>query len=366
MVYLGRSIQTSEPVAVKVIDKKIFSNAYNVKNIQSEIDIMKKVSHDNIVRLHDIYQTANNMYIVTEFCQDGDLFKLLQKRKKIPESEAKGFLKDIMNGAKYLHKNGIIHRDLKPANILLKNGVCKLSDFGFAKSLNSEEAVMKSIVGTPLYMSPQILKKGKYTTKSDLWSIGLIYYEMLHGRTPWPAQNQIELINGIYNKKIAFSPEISEKSKDFIKRCLEIYEEDRISWEEAFTHRLLQEEVRKVKPLDLEKIRELAPEDKQNHGSISNKAKTPTNHGRKEGKDEKSPIPFKNKELKERRVETQCLTPKEKLTPKGKSDKSGFKNPKSELTDKKEEKDASTVKKRIIREASQNQYNIKPDRLKYY
>jgi serine/threonine-protein kinase ULK/ATG1 len=217
-------------VAVKVIDKKIFSNAYNVKNIQSEIDIMKKVSHDNIVRLHDIYQTANNMYIVTEFCHDGDLLKLLQKRKKIPESEAKGFLKDIMNGAKYLHKNGIIHRDLKPANILLKNGVCKLSDFGFAKSLNSEEAVMKSIVGTPLYMSPQILKKGKYTTKSDLWSIGLIYYEMLHGRTPWPAQNEIELINGIYNKKIAFSPEISEKSKDFIKHCLEIYEEDRISW----------------------------------------------------------------------------------------------------------------------------------------
>lgn len=170
---------------------------------------MKKVSHQNIVKLYDIYQTANNMYIVTQFCQDGDLFKLLQKKKKFSENDAKSFLKDIMNGAKYLHKNGIIHRDLKPANILLKNGVCKLSDFGFAKSLNSEQAIMKSIVGTPLYMSPQILKKGKYTTKSDLWSIGLIYYEMLHGRTPWPAQNQIELINGIYNKKISFSPEIS-------------------------------------------------------------------------------------------------------------------------------------------------------------
>lgn len=78
------------------------------------------------------------MYIVTQFCQDGDLYKLLQKKKKLSENDAKSFLKDIMNGAKYLHKNGIIHRDLKPANILLKNGVCKLSDFGFAKSLNSE------------------------------------------------------------------------------------------------------------------------------------------------------------------------------------------------------------------------------------
>lgn len=75
------------------------------------------------------------MYIVTELCQDGDLFRLLQKMKKLPEAKAKSFLKDIMSGAKYLHKNGIIHRDLKPANILLKDGVCKLSDFGFAKSL---------------------------------------------------------------------------------------------------------------------------------------------------------------------------------------------------------------------------------------
>lgn len=94
-----------------------------------------------------------------------------------------------MRGVKYLHINGIIHRDLKPANILMKHGECKISDFGFAKNLEHENAIMKSIVGTPLYMSPQLLKKVKYTNKSDLWSIGLIYYEMLHGRTPWPASN---------------------------------------------------------------------------------------------------------------------------------------------------------------------------------
>ena len=81
-----------------------------------------------------------------------------------------------MKGVQYLHSHGIIHRDLKPANILLKDNNCKISDFGFAKSLEDENTVMKSIVGTPLYMSPQILKRSKYTTKSDLWSIGLIYY----------------------------------------------------------------------------------------------------------------------------------------------------------------------------------------------
>ena len=77
------------------------------------------------------------MYIVTELCQDGDLLKLLQKRRRISEKEAKKYLKDIMKGAMYLHTNGMIHRDLKPANILIKENVCKLSDFGFAKSLES-------------------------------------------------------------------------------------------------------------------------------------------------------------------------------------------------------------------------------------
>ena len=87
--------------------------------------------------MHDIYQTSNNMYIVTELCQDGDLLKLLQKRRRISEKEAKKYLKDIMKGAMYLHTNGMIHRDLKPANILIKEDICKLSDFGFAKSLES-------------------------------------------------------------------------------------------------------------------------------------------------------------------------------------------------------------------------------------
>ena len=85
-VYWGKSLETGETVAVKVIDKKLFVNAYNLKNIQSEIDIMKMVSHENIVKLHDIYQTTNNMYIITEFCEDGDLYHYREKKKKLPET----------------------------------------------------------------------------------------------------------------------------------------------------------------------------------------------------------------------------------------------------------------------------------------
>ena len=159
-VYLGRRMTDNLPTAIKVIDKKIFANTYNIRSIQSEIEIMKRVEHDNIVKLLDVYQTNNNMYIVTEFCQEGDLRGYIKKKKRLGEMGALKFLRDIIGGFKYLHSQEIIHRDMKPANLLLSEGVCKISDFGFAKNLEyGENTVMRSIVGTPLYMSPQILNK---------------------------------------------------------------------------------------------------------------------------------------------------------------------------------------------------------------
>lgn len=83
-VYRGKVIATGEPVAVKVIDKRIFTSSFNLKNLHSEIEIMKKVSHRNIVKLHDVFQTANNMYIVTEIC-DYDLYGYLKSKRKMPE-----------------------------------------------------------------------------------------------------------------------------------------------------------------------------------------------------------------------------------------------------------------------------------------
>lgn len=83
-------------------------------------------------------------------------------------------------------------------------------------------------------MSPQLLQKQKYTNKSDIWSVGLIFYEMIHGKTPWMATNELQLINAIRTQKVGFSKLISDLSKDFITKCLMIKEEDRFSWEEAF------------------------------------------------------------------------------------------------------------------------------------
>jgi serine/threonine-protein kinase ULK/ATG1 len=184
------------------------------------------------VRLLDVYQTSNNMYIVTELCEEGDLRNYLKKRRKLTEGEAVNFLRDIMRGFEYMNALDIMHRDLKPANILVSRGTLKISDFGFARNLdNGDSTILKSVVGTPLYMSPQILNHQNYTNKSDLFSVGLIFYEMLHGFTPWPATSELQLISAINAKPVVCDPAISERSRDFIRRCLRKREEERMSWE---------------------------------------------------------------------------------------------------------------------------------------
>ena len=138
--------------------------------VYNHAKILKKFNHPNIVRCIDLIESINHIYIITELCKDGDLKEFLN-HKRINEPDAFIVLKDIVQGFKELNKQGIIHRDLKPANILVHDGVYKIADFGFAKAVSNITSthMLRSLVGSPYYMAPQLLANQQYCYKCDIW-----------------------------------------------------------------------------------------------------------------------------------------------------------------------------------------------------
>ena len=178
-------------MAIKKVDfKTIEKDAYLEKAIHDEIRILNKFKHENIVQLHEVLNSKRSLYIIMEFCKEGDLKKLLKTRKRIPDEEAYQIMKQIVRGYQELAKNNTTHRDLKPANILISQGCFKICDFGFPKVIKDPNTALKTCVGSPIYMAPQILEKKDYSAKCDIWSLGVIYYEVLHGNVPWVAKNE--------------------------------------------------------------------------------------------------------------------------------------------------------------------------------
>jgi len=173
---------------------------------------------------------------------------LLKKENKISEAKALLILMEIVAGYKALYKLNIIHRDLKPANILMAESGVKISDFGFAKVLSHDEKnqmLLQSMVGTPIYTPLQILEGREYSSKCDVWSLGIMFYQMLCGRLPfiWKSIAKNNLKGGIaqLTDEIKKNPvdypkdlKISKSLKDLIDKMLQKEEKERISWDDLF------------------------------------------------------------------------------------------------------------------------------------
>eukprot|EP01017_Pseudomicrothorax_dubius_P037124 TRINITY_DN539_c0_g4_i1.p1 TRINITY_DN539_c0_g4~~TRINITY_DN539_c0_g4_i1.p1 ORF type:complete len:490 (+),score=155.12 TRINITY_DN539_c0_g4_i1:49-1470(+) len=238
-VYKGEDTQTKEKVAIKVVPLHILENQYYGQLLINEVEALKKLRSPSIVRFIDLKMTKNNIYLITEFCDSGDLCAYLEKKTKLTEDEVLDVLKQICEAFKEMKRFNIIHRDLKPANMLIHQGRIKIADMGFAKSVkNFQGSILQSTVGSPIYMSPQLLFKQFYTSKCDVWSLGVILYQLLYGVVPWNALDIVELTNKIRTEKVHFKEgvAISAELKDLIYRCLKYEEKDRLSWDEIFVH----------------------------------------------------------------------------------------------------------------------------------
>ena len=196
-VYLVEDDKTKDMYALKKIDKD--KDSYISFN--TEVNLLKNIDHNNIIKLYDFYENDFSLNIVLEYAEKGTLYNIIEKgkriNKKFQNKEINNIISSISNGLEYLHERNIIHRDIKPENILVtKNDIFKLADFGVSRIDNKTKLIQTSI-GTPYYMAPEIIKGRPYTTLIDCWSLGIILFEIINLRLPFMGENMYILSSRI-------------------------------------------------------------------------------------------------------------------------------------------------------------------------
>uniref|UniRef100_A0A3P8XTI5 Serine/threonine-protein kinase ULK3 n=1 Tax=Esox lucius TaxID=8010 RepID=A0A3P8XTI5_ESOLU len=232
-----RKGDTREVVAVKVVGKKSLNKA-SMENLLTEIEILKTIRHPHIVQLKDFQWDNENIYLILEWCSGGDLSNFIRSRRLLPERVARRFLQQIACALQFLHNHNISHLDLKPQNILLSGSILKLADFGFASYMSpwDEQSVLR---GSPLYMAPEMVCRRQYDSRVDLWSVGVILYETLFGRTPFASRSYAELEEKIRSDKPIELPagaRVSRNCRDLLLRLLERDPDTRITFTQFFSH----------------------------------------------------------------------------------------------------------------------------------
>ncbi|KAM9965260.1 hypothetical protein ACTFIW_005072 [Dictyostelium discoideum] len=222
----GTRKTTSDKVALKYIEKK-FVKKKHIEQLRREIDIMKKVKHENVLSLKEIFESDSHLTLVMELVTGGELFYKIVERGSFTEKGARNVVRQVCAGVEYLHSQGIAHRDLKPENLLC-NGegedmTIKIADFGLSKIFGTGEALETSC-GTPDYVAPEVLTGGSYDNAVDMWSIGVITYILLCGFPPFYASSQNLLFEKILTADYDFpEPEwthVSEHAKAFIRNLI--------------------------------------------------------------------------------------------------------------------------------------------------
>ena len=245
-VYEAKNTIFQNIVAMKVINKDP-NNSLDEQEIRNEIDILKKLSHPNIVKIYEFYVSNSHYYIVTEFCRDGELFSYI--KNKYSERQLAVLFYQVFSGLWYLHDNKILHRDIKLENIMISQKEkdnetgeelfwVKIIDFGTAKIFEKNKKE-KDVVGSSYYIAPEVLQQN-YNEKCDTWSVGVILYMMLVGRAPFDGKDDEEIILKInsadYNSKEPKLMKHSPEVRDLVSKLLQKDTDKRYSAREAIAH----------------------------------------------------------------------------------------------------------------------------------
>ncbi|KAK4475848.1 hypothetical protein MN116_001098 [Schistosoma mekongi] len=195
---------------------KLDDNSQNTKEeYEKEAHLLSNLKHPYILCIHESFVDKNRFCIVSEYCEGGDLTSYLKQAKskgeRVSEKLIGKWLVQLLLATVYMHKSKILHRDLKTSNIFLKNGNIKVGDFGISRSMATTEELATTFIGTPYYMSPEVLKYEGYNNKSDIWSIGIILYELCTQRRAFTGTNIMRVMWQVINDPCPQLPEIYSK-----------------------------------------------------------------------------------------------------------------------------------------------------------
>ena len=239
-VYLVSHNDLKSLFALKVIDKRKLMVSYGKLDIiYNEINIHSKLAHENIIKLYNVHEDNENINIIMEYAENGNLYELISKEKNgLTEAKAFDYFIQVVNAVYYLHNNNIIHRDIKPENILIGNdNKIKLCDFGWAKELTLENR--STFCGTVEYMAPEIVGSENYDYSVDIWSLGILLYELLYGHSPFKASNTKNVILNIKTHELTYddkNKQISKSCKDLIQKLLDSNPQKRLKIKDILEH----------------------------------------------------------------------------------------------------------------------------------
>ncbi len=230
MVYKAHDVELDRSVAIKLIRPGLMTNENAIQRFKQELLLASKISHKNILRIHDLGDVEGLKFISMAFIEGQDLYHVLHTEGRLPIERALKFARQILDALDAAHSESVVHRDLKPQNILVdRNDQVFITDFGLAKSLHASAAGMTrsgEFLGTPRYMAPEQVEGKPIDNRTDLYACGLIFYEMVTGDVPFKAESALALMYQRVKEKPEnprkLNPEVPEYFERIIMRCLEV------------------------------------------------------------------------------------------------------------------------------------------------
>ncbi|XP_058117961.1 aurora kinase C-like [Anopheles ziemanni] len=240
-VYLAREKETKFVIALKVLFKKQVKSQGIEHQVRREIEIQSHLRHPNILRMYGYFHDESRIYLILEYAQGGTLFKAQQQQpgKRFPEKQCAIYVNSLVSALIYLHERNVIHRDIKPENLLLGHGgELKIADFGW--SVHEPASSRTTLCGTLDYLSPEMVQGQPHSKTVDLWSLGVLAYELLCGKAPFLASTYEETYRKIMRVQYTVPNDVSKAAGHLISKLLVREPANRMPLENVAIHPWIQ------------------------------------------------------------------------------------------------------------------------------